>query len=387
MALTVSIRNGMGTASISGTTVVMTGANESDFMHLTSDFMSNTNGGVASLATGDGNVTENSPTGLSVQIAAGTFYVPNSSYTKNGSVLKYWRVESDATAIGTITANASGSTRIDLVCVKVDTAVTPDSQATNVATMIVIAGTPGAGTPATPSNHLLLATVSITSGASSIVNANITDRREQLTYDLNDGYIKAPGTWTFSAGPTLTIPTDGTKRYRKGDKVKLKQGGAFKYFSAIGVASTAIVLTGGTDYTLTNSTITDVYYTHNSAVDFPSVFNHAPSLSGFSVAPSAIISEFTVTPEFIKFYLSTNSGTSNATITSAVLPVPVVTKTNYIQRPLVRVQNGGTLTAGTAVFGSGDTTVLFAPSISGATGDWVSSGNKAVTGFQVDYRY
>lgn len=175
--LTVSIRNGMGTATISGSSVVLTGAKESDFMYYSSDFLF---GGVQSNQDGDYLVTQNSPTGMSVLAAAGTCYVPQTAYAKNGGLTKTWRVENDATTSAlTIAANGSGSARVDLVCVKVDTAVTPDGEATNVATVVVVTGTPGAGVPATPSNYLKLAEVAVANGASSITNANITDKRIQ----------------------------------------------------------------------------------------------------------------------------------------------------------------------------------------------------------------
>ena len=70
-----------------------------------------------------------------------------------------------------------------------DTAVTPDEHASNIATLVAVAGTPGARTRATPDNHYVLATVAVANGASTIVNADITDSRVQAKIDSD--YIDA----------------------------------------------------------------------------------------------------------------------------------------------------------------------------------------------------
>lgn len=73
----------------------------------------------------------------------------------------------------TVSANSSGQTRIDLIVARVyDTA-----NSSSYCDVEIVAGTPGSGQPAAPGTSLLLATVTVASGASSILNANITDKR------------------------------------------------------------------------------------------------------------------------------------------------------------------------------------------------------------------
>jgi microcystin-dependent protein len=73
-----------------------------------------------------------------------------------------------------------------------------------------------------------------------------------------DAPVYAIETWTYASATTITVPTGATERYQKGDKIRLKQGGAYKYFTVTTVASTLLTITSKT-YTLTNDTITDNY--------------------------------------------------------------------------------------------------------------------------------
>jgi hypothetical protein len=90
-----------------------------------------------------------------------------------------------------------------------------------------------------------------------------------------DGWQAASGTWTYASATTITVPTDATTLYSVGDKIRFKQGGAYKYFYVIAVAATLLTVTGGSDYTVATPTaITDIYYSKvASPVGFPQWFN------------------------------------------------------------------------------------------------------------------
>lgn len=93
----------------------------------------------------------------------------------------------------TITSNSSGNPRIDSVVLYLNLATGANSDASNVATLTVVTGTPAAS-PSAPSDSaiqtavgasnpfLRLADVAVANAAASIVDANITDRR--LAYQL-----------------------------------------------------------------------------------------------------------------------------------------------------------------------------------------------------------
>jgi len=76
----------------------------------------------------------------------------------------------------------------------------------------------------------------------------------------SNGWIPVSDTWTYASANTVTIPSDGTTVYQKGDKFRLKQGGGYKEFYCVAIAATLITLTGGTDFTVANAAITDIAY-------------------------------------------------------------------------------------------------------------------------------
>lgn len=116
----------------------------------------------------------------------GKAYVPNSNYVANGTNPAFWLVRlSGAIEELSFAANSSGSTRIDLICIKVDTGVgsaNPDN--TGVVSLVVVQGNPGGGVPATPDNHLALYQVTCANGFTQIVDANVTDVRVEPTVNM-----------------------------------------------------------------------------------------------------------------------------------------------------------------------------------------------------------
>lgn len=89
-----------------------------------------------------------------------------------------------------------------------------------------------------------------------------------------DGWMPAEETWTYASAdaPTyvITVPSDATTKYSPGMRLKLTHGGSTKYFIVTAVAETALTLYGGTDYTLSDSAITNPYYsTQKAPLGFP----------------------------------------------------------------------------------------------------------------------
>lgn len=96
----------------------------------------------------------------------------------------------DSTAVVNVpiaTADATNP-RIDIIVMKTDMTTAPDSSAGNIPSITKITGTP-AGTPAapaTPANHLKLADIAVAAGATTVVTANITDRRAFVTVNSQE---------------------------------------------------------------------------------------------------------------------------------------------------------------------------------------------------------
>ena len=97
---------------------------------------------------------------------------------------------------------------------------------------------------------------------------------------LSTGWIPANGTWTYASATTITVPSGAASKYQKGDKIRLKQGGAYKYYYIITVADTLLTVTGGIDYTVANAAITDNYYSHiENPLGFPDWLNWTPTIT------------------------------------------------------------------------------------------------------------
>lgn len=184
-----------------------TGASDADLYQLSNDFI--VQGGVLDLDGGDALVTELDTPEYKVQIAKGTIYVLNSAWTQNSHEPKFYQVVSDAVEELDITTNSSGSTRVDLVALKIDKVTTPNDDGDNVVPFVVIEGTPGAGAPALPDDHELLATLTLPDGYAAVTNSMIADGRKQIyleTRDINNGFLD------LVDGSTITIDLSQKKR-------------------------------------------------------------------------------------------------------------------------------------------------------------------------------
>lgn len=180
----------------------MSNCQDDDLMALARDLFG-ANSGIRD--SGHYEVAENSPVAMTVEVAAGVAYVYSSSLSI------HMRTYLDAAVTKTIDANSSGSTRVDLICIKIDIATTADANGSNIATVIVVKGTPGAGAPTTPANYYKLAEVTVVDGETEITDTEISDSRT-----------------TFSiSGPGISTDTISEKTGAAGvniDSVRLKDG-------------------------------------------------------------------------------------------------------------------------------------------------------------------
>lgn len=171
----------------------------------------------------DYKLEQQSTPNMTVKVNTGKCYVPNST----GTML--YQTELDASVNATIGNNASGNPRIDAVVIKVDTATTPNATASNVATIVVVAGTPAAS-PSAPNDAAIqsavgagnafyrLGNVTVANGAVSITNANIASTREGVVLRIVGGYLKynlATSRLQFSNdGTTFKDVSQGIKAYQ-----------------------------------------------------------------------------------------------------------------------------------------------------------------------------
>jgi hypothetical protein len=137
---------------------------------------------------------------MSVQVAVGWGAIVG-NFTTNLGVYQFYN--DAATSLAVTTADPSNP-RIDRVVVTVNDAYYTGSS--NNVTFQVLAGTPAGSpvAPSTPTMSISLATIAVAAGATSILNANITDTRTLITTNLPVGDLTE-----VAAGTGITV-TSGT---------------------------------------------------------------------------------------------------------------------------------------------------------------------------------
>lgn len=129
--------------------------------------------------TNDLKVTQSPTPGMSAVVAAGWGIILGNYQANMGVYVAY----NDADYTVTVTGSNPTNPRIDRVVMTINDAYYSGS--TNDVTIGVIAGTAAASpvAPATPTNSISLATIAVAAGATTIVNANITDTRTRADRD------------------------------------------------------------------------------------------------------------------------------------------------------------------------------------------------------------
>ena len=154
--------------------------------------------GTSSLA-----VTQNGTPNMSVNIASGWAAIVGTFQANMGVYTAY----NDATVNATIATANPTLPRIDLVCLTVSDAYYSGS--TNTVAVNVVTGTAAASpaVPATPTNSIALAQIAVGAAVTSILTANITDLRVNVTTNLP--IVTLTGTQTLT-NKTLTAPVIST---------------------------------------------------------------------------------------------------------------------------------------------------------------------------------
>lgn len=219
-------------------------------------------------------------------------------------------------------------------------------------------------------------------------NADLEDVADLLD-DLNDtkianldqGWTLMSESFTYAASSTITVATGAASRYQLGDKVKLTNS-TVKYFYITTIADTLLTVNGGSDYSLSNTTITSVYISRASRpFGFPARHNFTQNLGGFSAVPTQSVATFRIVGGWVGVDLyQNNTGTSNATSFTMNAPVTVATVSGgaWGTSTWAMTNNGVLLTTtGVAVVSSGGSTITLYRD--GALTTWTNTGAKGAS--------
>lgn len=163
------------------------------------------------------------------------------------------------------------------------------------------------------------------------------------------GWTPVLDTWVYASATTFTIAgVDRTNEYRKGGKIRWKQGGAYKYAYILSSAfstDTTVTITGGSDYTIANSAITDNYVSYEvSPLGFPVSFAYTPVVTtgSGSITTQTVVGDFSITGGMcwvVCDQLIVNVGTGG---TSLLFSLPVNCSSNIALVHLMGRESGVT---------------------------------------------
>lgn len=214
----------------------------------------------------------------------------------------------------------------------------------------------------------------------------------QGSASAEDGWTAANETWTYASSTTFTIVGDATSKYQKGDKLRLVQT-TTKYFYVIGISfggvDTTVTVTGGSDYSIANASITAPHFSHiENPVGFPQWLNWTPTYTGFSANPTGLIHRFKINGTTCTIAVrNVVNGTSNSTSFSFTLPVTAKTITDmFWHAPATGINNGSTITAPVCMeIASAATSVVLLTGYGASATNWSSSNGKRIGTGSISY--
>jgi len=119
--------------------------------------------------------------------------------------------------------------------------------------------------------------------ASKIPIANASGKLDSWISSNITEWTAIADSWSYASATTITVPSGASSLYSVGTKLRLKQGGSYKYFYIVTVADTLLTVTGGSDYSMAEAAITDIYVSiASNPIAFPIWFNYTPSLTNMA---------------------------------------------------------------------------------------------------------
>ena len=204
----------------------------------------------------------------------------------------------------------------------------------------------------------------------------------QLSGNGLDGWIYDTDTWTYVSATSFEVSgKDVRYRFPKGTKIKLVQSGATKYFyvtAATFSTDTTITITGGSDYSLANATISGHAYSYAAAPqDFPQWFNFTPTYTFQDWVSGTVKGTFkySIIGNIVFLLIDMTAGTSNSTAARIDLPVNADLTASYGGALGMAMDNGVVQSQATKWYiGGSYQEIAFASNM--GSGLWTASGTK-----------
>ena len=311
----------------------------------------NSGSGVLDLAAGHLAVSESSPAAMSVDVAVGQVFLKDNTSPFQEKELRVGVVEAAQTGL-TVTANSSGSDRIDAAVAYVDMAGSEAARGLDHLAVAVMVGTgtsamsdaalqtkvdtaTGGGYSNVP--FLRLADITVANGASSIVDANITDTRTQSALHVpNDtGWRRFPDTVTRTGDHTFTVAGDYTNIFRNGTLIRYIESGTTKEYgtviSSAYTSVTTVTLLTNTDYTMAGNP-TDLWYSNEkNAVGHPGSFAFTPTAydANLAVGNGTVVGRVRIDGGIASGEIKFTLGSSSTVGTGASFAAPVTADTTF----------------------------------------------------------
>lgn len=268
-------------------------------------------------STGNYAVNAQGSPNMTVAVSSGSAYVVA---TPSGGNQQTFAVTSDASENVTISANSTGGTRYDFVYLVLDATklTAPAVTGTDVASFTVQRSTTQyVDSNGAPSNSLLLAEVTVSNGASSISNSNISDRRIVSNLTFNNGWNRFSVVPAYASSTTFTLTGDWTNVLSIGTKIWFKQSGSSKYFyvtaTSYSTGTTTVTVTGGSDYTVANAAIYDAHYSQaSSPAGFPHYFNYSPTITNVTEGNGSKVAKFSLNGKLMSYWGTFTFGSTSA---------------------------------------------------------------------------
>lgn len=162
-----------------------------------------------------------------------------------------------------------------------------------------------------------LVTGTIDDDTMATASATTLATSESIKNFVGTGWIPCSETWTRTGNHTFTVAGDLTAKYRKGAKVRYKDGGAYDYGTVISSSysspNTTVTLATNTDYVMAAATITDTYISYiENPEGFPMWFNYVPTWGNLTIGNAVVTAKFNIINNIVYGRLGVVLGNSSS---------------------------------------------------------------------------